>query len=218
MRLKEAVMNEIIYLFLGCSAGIIAAWFGVSFLEEKKHFKKSQILENKVQFSQSQIFQLNSQLAKVQSEADVLRRDLETERTSKLEAVTQVQQSLRKSRLVAGIVSLAVGLLAGGGTGWFLSGTAAEVRYLRQTHQLEMTASLATLKSDLLEKQFTKLQFDYDQLHKNWQNLFEERTVALAKLETVLKEDSFSSAKDLPKPETPRAGHNPFWPLSFSKA
>jgi hypothetical protein len=180
-------MNGVVYLWLGLASGALVAWYLAVSAESKKKASHIQGLETKLRFSESRALDLNEKLTKAQNDAEVLRKNLAEERDAKHNAITVLNQSLKKGGMVAASCYFFLGVFLAGTVTWFWAGARAEANHIRQVSDFQMNAHLAELKAELLERQLAKLQRDYESLKKNWFQVLEEKTVALAKLEILLQ-------------------------------
>ena len=149
-------MNAL-FLMLGLMAGGGAAWWLVQFAEEEKYTSRLREIESKFRFSQGEILNLKEQLIAVRAQVAAAEKTVVEERATHTMALSAMAASFKKGILALATAYCAAGLVVGGVSGWFGAGWKFGARGISEKSQLEMTARLAELKVDLLQKQLEQV-------------------------------------------------------------
>jgi len=180
-----SMIESILYILTGILAGgsLAAYWTYVS--GKKVIDQNNQTSASRIKAAEHQTFLLKEHLEAAQSDIALLKEKVNQERQSKAVELGELRQSLQRGALFFAAYALSIGIMVGGGVSWICTGAQAEVKHLQRVMDIQIESRLAQAQKQMLEVELERLQNEKRELMINLQFEFEQKAVALAKLEAL---------------------------------
>lgn len=177
---------QILYFLSGMLLAGIAVRWGVRHLEQSRYLARIRDLEARLRFASGESAELKKQVAKLEGEAELLKKTFERELDSKEKDLTRLADSFRRSVFWWATCYFLVGLFVGGGAGWLSATARGEARRAMATADLELEARLARLSARNLENEVQSLRAEMADLERNYYEARVQKLVAETKLQILL--------------------------------